>query len=122
MRHQMLRSLPRLRSLFYECLRVHGPAPFLLFENTEDIMLAGQTFTPDPSRVFILLTGYIGQAQSPNSKSIPNPNPNPEQRTLHNAHAAAGLPPRSSLVHPALILAIGGRGGAPWRGSRAGQV
>jgi hypothetical protein len=65
MRHQMLRSLPRLRSLFYECLRVHGPAPFLLFENTEDIMLAGQTFTPDPSRVFILLTGYIGQAQSP---------------------------------------------------------
>ena len=61
-REGLLCSLPRLRSLFYECLRVHGPAPLLWFQNDEAITLAGRTFAPDPSRVFLLLAGYIGQA------------------------------------------------------------
>ena len=33
-----------------------------MFQNEEAITLAGRTFAPDPSRVFVLLTGYIGQA------------------------------------------------------------
>lgn len=56
-------SLPRLRSLFYECLRMHGPADTLDFQNDfEDVTLAGRTYAPDPSRVFLVMAGYISQA------------------------------------------------------------
>ena len=59
---ELLDSLPRLRSFYYECLRVHSPTPCLDFENAEDVTLAGQTYAPDRSRTFLVMTKYISQA------------------------------------------------------------
>ena len=59
---ELLRSLPRLHSFFYECLRMHNPAPAFDFQNAEDVTLAGHTYAPDASRIFLVMTGHISQA------------------------------------------------------------
>ena len=61
---ELLLRLPLLRSLFYEWLRMHGPAPFILLQAAEDVTFMGETFPPDPSVLFLLHTGHIGQTGS----------------------------------------------------------
>lgn len=54
----LLRGLPRTRSFYHELLRVMGPFPFLLLQNTREIKFAGVKV--EPNTKFITLNRYAG--------------------------------------------------------------
>merc|ERR1712194_218710 len=43
---ELTHGLPRLRSLLYNVLRIRGPSPFIVVQNTKSLKLAGSTLPP----------------------------------------------------------------------------
>ena len=75
MADEVLKSLPLTRCLFFETLRLHGPAPFLALESTEPVTLLGKTLPK--GTVFYTLCGYLGKSPKadPGAHGIPGSRP-----------------------------------------------
>jgi len=65
----IMSALPALRSLFFECVRFHGAAPYLFFElgrlqPGEAVTLAGRRLThADGDFTIVALTGFAGKTE-----------------------------------------------------------
>jgi len=72
---EVLASLPLTRCLFFETLRLHGPAPFLALESAEPVTLLGNTLPK--GTVFYALCGYLGKSPKadPGAHGIPGSQP-----------------------------------------------
>ena len=72
----LLSSLPCLGSLFYETLRVRGPAPYLWLQARQPVTLLGRTYEASESTTFIPLTRYVGMSAEAEALGV---GANPEQ-------------------------------------------
>ena len=90
-------SLPRLRSLIYETLRIRGPSPFLGMENTDPFELVPGTILP-PGTNFFLPYRYISTLDNADPSRLTPLGPNNTPRAEFDARRWLTQTPHKGLV------------------------